>query len=136
MPDVNIDSIKSSVYDKEINDWGGYLFAMPELDIPFVNEPITKIYHNFGRITIENVKPYREKVSLSVVEAYQLRDFLIENLDDITSVMAESGRFDKNVCKALSKFLKVYYEDHVKKLKDKIKELEEKLSKESSEVSE
>lgn len=139
----NVCNVKSSVYDKEINDWGGYLFALPELGIPFSDEQLTKICTQYGDILIEKFKPwwYRNtqadgQVTLSIVEAYQLRDFLLENLDELAYMMAESKCFDEKICKALAKFQKVYYEDDVKKLKDKIKELEEKLSKESTEVSE
>lgn len=132
----------SSNYNKEISDWGGYLFTLPELDIPFSSESLIKIHTQYEGIIIERLRSRwhnsaqpDEYIALSVPDAYQLRDFLIENLDDLTYMMAETGCFNDKTCKALANFQKVYYEDHVKKLKDRIKELEEKLSKEETEVS-
>lgn len=52
----SICNTKSSKYGEEIRAWGGYLFTLPELDIPFDCEPLTKIYAQYGSIIIEKLK--------------------------------------------------------------------------------
>lgn len=121
MPDFSCAS--GSAIKDTLKKWGTLIIPEECLNIPKRGEQFLHIcntYKNvqlttFGNLHI-NPERYVKQIELSVIEAYQLRDFLNKNLDELAYYLVEGDILDKEECTALTKFKKVYYEDEIKNL--------------------
>jgi hypothetical protein len=101
--------------------WGGYLLPLEGLEIPKYFEKHMRITASRDTVYLTLFEPWMmtnddravTTMKLPLLMAYQLRDFLNKNLDDLAWCCAEVGSLKEHACKALSKFKKVYYEDEI-----------------------
>lgn len=122
MPELSCVSAAARSMDST-DKWGGYLLPLEGLEIPKYFEKHMRLTASRDTIYMTLFEPWTmdaeravTHVKLPLLMAYQLRDFLNKNLDDLAWYCAEVGALKENECKALSKFKKVYYEDEIKNL--------------------
>lgn len=123
MPELSCVSSAARALDTTDN-WGGYLLPLKNLDFPKYYEKHARIRASRATMLLTVYDPYvvardgkcASHVEIPLLMAYQLRDYLNKNLDDLAWRCAEAGFLRDDECEALAKFKKVYYEDEIKNL--------------------
>lgn len=106
------------VCEKTFPSIGTMIMPDPDLKIPNGEQTFVHVYSVHDDVYISKIQHHwqdnrTKTVELSLVEAYQLRDFLNKNLDNLAWGLAEQFQLSENKCKVLAKFKKVYYEDEI-----------------------
>lgn len=122
MPELSCVSAAARSMDST-DKWGGYLLPLEGLEIPKYFEKHMRLTASRDTIYMTLFEPWTMNaertattMKLPLLMAYQLRDFLNKNLDDLAWCCAEVGALREHECKLLAKFKKVYYEDEIKNL--------------------
>ena len=123
MPELSCVSAAARNTDST-DKWGGYLLPLEGLEIPKYFEKHMRITASRDTVYLTLFEPWMmtsddravTTMKLPLLMAYQLRDFLNKNLDELAWCCAEVGALKEHECKVLSKFKKVYYEDEIKNL--------------------
>lgn len=110
--------------------FGTLIASDPDLKISHDDQTFVHVYNMMDDVNIVKLGNHWQNsqakaVTLSLIEAYQLRDFLNKNLDDLAWSLAESYNLSEKMCKALAKFKKVYYEDEINNTETNNPEAEE-----------
>lgn len=132
MPELSCVSSAARALDTTDN-WGGYLLPLENLDFPKYYEKHARIRAQRATMYLTIYDPYvvardgkcASHVEIPLLMAYQLRDYLNKNLDDLAWRCAEAGFLRDDECKALAKFKKVYYEDEINNTETNNPEAEE-----------
>lgn len=128
MPELTCNSMP--ICDRAFPSIGTMITPDPDLKVPHEKQTFLRVYSLADDIYISKIQNHWhdnhvKTVELTLLEAYQLRDFLNKNLDNFAWELAEQYHLNENQCKALAKFKKVYYEDEINNTETNNPEAEE-----------